>query len=321
MQKYLWFQLSFSQLFRLAFTTGSEGCGLDLPLYQSPGAPSVTVPFQQSNGATRTYLIHIPATYDKNAPTPLIFSFHGRTQNSSYQERLSGFSNPEWNPKAIAVYPQGIYDQWQGDPSSVNVDDIAFVADMIPFFSRTYCLDKSRIFAAGKSNGGGLVNRLACDPVLSTQIAAFAPVSAAFYVPGVTDVNCVGNVPQTVVTPCSPGRKLIPIMEFHGLKDNTIAYTGGPRRGGCLPAILHWVTEWSVRNGLGSDATITKYNDGHVVKYEYAPNTDIQGVVTHFAIENLDHDWPNIKPNGDNNLGTYIDATPMIMDFFERFPL
>src|SRR6187402_618572 len=73
------------------------------------------------------------------------------------------------------------------------------------------------------------------------QIAAFAPVSGAFYVPGSSADNCS---PQTITIPCKPGRNPLPIIEFHGSNDTTIPYSGGPRRGECLPTIPHWVREW-----------------------------------------------------------------------------
>lgn len=87
----------------------SAGCGKDLPVAQSPpGGASHQTSFKQSDGTARTYLIHIPSNYDKNTPVPLIFSFHGRSKNSSEQEALSQFSNESLNPNGIAVYPQGI---------------------------------------------------------------------------------------------------------------------------------------------------------------------------------------------------------------------
>lgn len=90
-------------------TTKSGGCGKPLPTAQSPaGGASHQVHFTQSDGTARTYLIHIPSNYDVNTAVPLIFSFHGRGKDSAGQEALSQFSNEEWNPDGIAVYPQGI---------------------------------------------------------------------------------------------------------------------------------------------------------------------------------------------------------------------
>ena len=134
-----------------------------------------------------------------------------------------------------------------GDPSATpGVDDIGFIKALIANLTASYCIDTSRIFAAGMSNGGGFVNVLACDPVMSVQIAAFAPVSGAVYTNNTGTcspytIEPVNTIPQPV---CSPGRSNIPIIEFHGTGDQTIGYTGGSRRGYCLPAIPHWATDW-----------------------------------------------------------------------------
>jgi poly(3-hydroxybutyrate) depolymerase len=186
---------------------------------------------------------------------------------------------------------------------------------MISHFQERYCIDPSRIYAAGKSNGGGLTNLLACDPLLSTQIAAFAPVSGAFYIPS---SSCSAT---SISIPCNPGRNPIPILEFHGSKDKTIPYEGGGRRGECLPSIPHWVREWSKREGYGLSNKTTEMFGGKVQRYEYGEAAGQLGIVTHYLTDGLGHDWPSKEPNDDNSKGTYYDATPIIMDFFNKYTL
>lgn len=244
-------------------STRTTGCGKSLPKTQQPASrASHQLSFTPSNGASRTYLIHIPSSYNPNTAVPLILSYHGQHKDSYEQEILSQFSNESWNPDAIAVYPQGIDGQWQGDPDSTS-DDLAFTSEMIAHFEDRYCLDNSRIYAAGKSNGGGFTGMLACDPELSTQIAAFAPVSGAIYVQGSTEEGCA---PSSVVLDCSPGRKEVPIFEFHGFNDTTIPYAGSPRRGECLPSLPHWVREWSKREGFGLMNVTTRSQGGNIWK-------------------------------------------------------
>lgn len=319
-------RLHFSILISLFFvsivtSSSTSGCGCDLPVNQFPGGPSVQVSIQQYSSLNRTYLIHIPVTYNQNTASPLIFSFHGRDHNSSYQEELSGFSRPDWNPDAIVIYPQGINNTWQGDPDSININDKEFVSDMITSLSKIYCIDNERIYAAGKSNGGGFTNLLACDPQLSTQIAAFAPVSAAIYIPGVKSADCLGTIPQTLNFPCNPGRKDVPILEFHGLQDQVISYNGGPRRSGCLISIPHWLDDWADMQGYGSAVTRTSLYDGNVIKIEYATGTENQGIITNYAINNWDHDWPSRTPTVDSSNVTSFDASPLIIEFFNKYKL
>jgi poly(3-hydroxybutyrate) depolymerase len=84
-----------------AFATG---CGEPLPVK----AGSTTNVSIQSGGIERDYLLHVPSTYDGKNPVSLIFSFHGRGKDATGQKKLSQFSNPEFNPDAISVYPNGI---------------------------------------------------------------------------------------------------------------------------------------------------------------------------------------------------------------------
>ena len=83
------------------------GCGKPLPSGVTAGGPSTTGSIK-SGGLDRDYIIHIPQNYQQNTPVPLILSYHGRTKDAAEQELLSQFSNPEFNPNAIAVYPNGV---------------------------------------------------------------------------------------------------------------------------------------------------------------------------------------------------------------------
>ena len=183
------------------------------------------------------------------------------------------------------------------------MSDKAFINATLDTLSSTFCIDSSRIYCSGKSLGGGFCNVLACSPTLSTRFAAFAPVSGAFY---------TGNAPDG--SDCHPARSPLPILEFHGLNDTTIPYESETRHGVRLPGILDWLARWAGRNGcgVGEKPDVTSDHDGNVLRYSYSCHTH------HYAIKGLGHDWPSTTPNGDNDKGTYIDATPIIMEFFNK---
>jgi poly(3-hydroxybutyrate) depolymerase len=61
----------------------------------------------ESGGLERSYLLHIPRSYDAKTYVPLILSFHGRGKSAKQQEELSQFANATLNPYAISVFPQG----------------------------------------------------------------------------------------------------------------------------------------------------------------------------------------------------------------------
>ncbi|PNS18028.1 26S proteasome non-ATPase regulatory subunit 9 [Sphaceloma murrayae] len=297
------------------YVNSSTGCGQPLPSGQTAGGATTSVTYNYS-GTSRTYTIRIPATYDITKAAPLIFSFHGRGDTAANSEAQSGLSSATWNPYGIVAYVNGLNNQYQGDPAVLTQfsDDIGFMDALITDLQSKYCIDTGRVFASGFSNGGGFSNVLACDNRLSTRINAFAMHSGAFYTSTSQGPTCN---PQTVTTntlvgACNPGRR-VPIIEVHGTSDNTISYTGGDRRGYCLPAIPHWSSDWAVRNSISNTTANTTYNNaGSAIRYEWG-GPGANGFVTHIALTGWDHFWATTAG------GAALDSTPLIMNHFYRF--
>lgn len=272
----------------------TTGCGRRPP---APAGTSVTRTVV-SGGLERTYLLHLPAGYRPGRLTPLILSFHGRTRTSEYQEELTQMDALD----AIIAYPQGTIGtdgqpSFQGAPYSSGVDDVLFTSDLLNQVQRQLCVDPARIYANGKSNGGGFAGLLACR--LASRIAASAPVSGAFY-------------PQGGV--CDPSRP-VPILEFHGSADTTIPYDGEPAKG--LPPIQDWLADWAARNRCVS-GPVTSTPVDQVTEYRWR---HCAAPVEHYKIDGLGHTWPSTTPNPDSATPTVIDATPLIWQFFQRHPL
>lgn len=136
-------------------------------------------------------------------------------------------------------------------------EDLDFVAALLADVRSNWCVDDKRIYATGSvdsfnlhvflgadevasmSNGGGFVGTIACSP-LGGEFAAFAPVSGSFY----TDTNGPDNG-------CAPARKPLPMLEFHGGSDKSVAYTGGQGEGGIEPSIPDWYVNIATLVSLG----------------------------------------------------------------------
>lgn len=58
-----------------------------------------------------------------------------------------------------------------------------------------------------------------------------------------------------------------------------------------------------------------------MTKYEYGASKHDLGMVTHYLTQGLKHAWPSTEPNDDNSKGTYYNATPIIMNFFNKYTL
>jgi len=249
-----------------------------------------------SGGLVREYTVHVPARYQPSRQYPVVLSFHGHKRTSKYQEELSGFSAYD----AISVYPQGLTrtdgeSAWTGAPYSAAADDVLFTSDLLNTLQRDLCVDSRRIYATGKSNGGGFVGVLACR--MPGRIAAFAPVAGAFYPQGGA---------------CHPSRPA-PILDFHGTADTTIPYTGNPAKG--LPTLPEWLGGWADRNGCFPRPI------------EYSPKTDVTVQhwigcsLQHYRVEGAGHVWPSTSPNNDSATPTVINATPVIWRFFQSHRL
>lgn len=168
----------------------------------------------------------------------------------------------------------------------------------------------NRLYAEGKSQGGGLVNKLACDSGVSKRVAAFSPVSGAYY----TAVDDCEPPFEFDLNPfCSPGRDNVPIFAFHGKKDTTIPFDGASKRKRCLPRIPHWADQWAARDRLSASPE----------KSELTPTTSVfkygGGLVTLIVDDNLGHVWPATVENGDSDgkVGPF-DFTPLMLRFFDK---
>lgn len=202
-----------------------------------------------------------------------------------------------------------------------------FTADLLNYLETNLCIDESRIYAAGKSNGGGFVGKLACS-ALSSRIAAFAPVSGAFY----------ANVSE----PCNPSRLIIPIIDFHGMADTIIKYYGGKNaQGFWLDPIPEVLRAWAKRQNCVDPRTPTnvekkKANVNNNMTLETNMDSEdeywrsswscgitpgaVETIVA-YNITGLKHAWPSTKPNGDSDAPTVLNATPIIIRFFAAWSL
>lgn len=288
---------------------------------------NVTLP-----GSNRTYMYFLPAKYDQSKQTPLILSFHGASRTADWQADLDRLTDPYFNKDHIVVYPQALqygptesYIYWQGSPNA-TANDVDYVGKVLDHVEDELCIDTSRIYATGKSQGGGFVGVLACNAGASQRIAAFSPVSGAFYTTGATSsLTSCDNVPRNLVQTCNPGRGDIPLLDFHGGNDTTISIDGGLRKGGCLPDVRTYVANWAARDGLSSSPSLSKVINGSAELYRYGSGADAGLVTFVYDGDHVNHDWPATIANTDNedhgSGPATFNASTMIMEFFKKYSL
>jgi len=221
----------------------------------------------------------------------------------------------------IMVYPDGVDGSWAGaNYSAVTVDeDLQFVSDLLDALRSEYCVDDSRIYATGMSNGAGFVNILACSPTLSSHFAAFAPHSGAYYLPS-------SSSPSLPPAECQPARSPLPILSFHGGSDKSVPYDGGAGSGGELPHVMDgWLADWAGRNGCGARQEDDEFG-GDVKHFSWTCGGAQGGsgdlVMEHYKIDGMGHCWASTEINfsqiAAGQWPTHIDASSIIMEFFDR---
>ena len=254
-------------------------------------------------GMSRSYIVHIPPSYDATRGSPLVLNFHGFTEAASIHPRLTGM-----NPKADAAGYLAVYPSGTGNPIGWNagtccgsavtnmIDDVGFVRAMLDDIDTKLCVNKKMIFSAGFSNGGMLTHRLACTA--SDRIAAFAAVSGPL-----------------VSTPCTPSRP-VPIMHFHGTADQTVAYNGDPTMG--FPDIPTMMADWATRDACSATPAQTFMNGMAACQTWSGCGASAEVVLC--TITGGGHAWPS---GGINLPGTTrdIDADDQMWAFFQKHPL
>jgi polyhydroxybutyrate depolymerase len=181
---------------------------------------TVTTPDER----TRTAHLYVPASLPHDAPAPLLVALHGGTGSGRQFERQSEFDGIAEANSFLVVYPDGVGNgdgenqlrTWNGGVccgAAVNkdVDDVAFLRQLVAQVSNEYDVDAARVFATGHSNGMIMSYRLVCE-------AADVFVAAA------------GQAGTLGVDECDPAAP-ISFLHIHGAADTNIPIDGGHDQG------------------------------------------------------------------------------------------
>jgi polyhydroxybutyrate depolymerase len=269
-----------------------------------------------SGGRVRTFLLHVPLSYDGRQRMPLVIVLHGGGGNADSVVEMSGMSARADSAGFIAVYPNGTgalgNDRlltWNvgnccGYALDNGVDDVGFIRGLIARLEVELAIDPARVYATGVSNGGMLSYYLAVE--LSDKIAAIAPVSGAMDMPD----------PQ----PGSP----VSVIIFHGTADEHVLYNGGvplqqlDTHTRVDKSVAYAVNFWVAFDGCTLSGNVTR---GHIITTSYGGGKNGTGVVL-YAIVGGGHAWPggNAVRLGGDTPTQEISATDLMWDFFAAHP-
>jgi polyhydroxybutyrate depolymerase len=261
----------------------------------------------EHDGATRSYEAHLPPAYDGTTPLPLVLNFHGFTSNGLLHQTVTNMNATADREGFVVVYPNGLDDSWNagiccGRSATANVDDVGFTRAVIADIGERGCIDESRVYATGMSNGGFFSHRLGCEA--ADVIAAIAPVAGVL---GIEPSEC---------TPARP----IPIMHLHGTGDPLVQVDGGGLAGSA--SVADSTDGWLQRNGCTGEPTVTFQNGAATC--ETVDDCDGDASVTLCLIEGAGHCWPGQPCRMLGDLGeptTDIDANDAMWGLFSTVKL
>lgn len=254
----------------------------------------------RSGGVNRSYLLHVPASYDGAHGVPLVLNLHGFGSNGRQQALYSRLPAKADEAGFILVSPDGTGSplHWTY-PGLGSVDDAAFMRELLDRVESDLCIDARRVFVAGISNGAAFAQIVAC--AIPDRITAVAAVAALVY-----PQRCKEDAPVAVIS-------------FHGTDDPCVPYTGGTSACGQrlpVPAVEVSAKNWATHDGCDIAPAEQRFSP-HVRTVAYSRCKDEVAVVL-FVIEGGGHTWPGAVDVPRLGTTTHeIDATDEIWQFFD----
>lgn len=299
----------------------SSGCG-------SSTVGTVTAQKEFLDDSDRWFLLTTPTDIDADTPLPLVLDFHGLMEGADIHAKMSDLPTFGQENGFIVVNPNGTGNpiHWEINPDPSSNDDLAYTTSMLDQLEAELCVDTSRVYSTGLSNGAMFSSVLGC--AMSDRIVAIAPVSGVQH-------------PK----PCEPGRP-VPVLAFHGTDDPILLFNGGvgPRLNQIMtegvdkvgegptdlpaadvdgPGYPATAQEWADTNGCTGDPTDDQLTDTVTVRTWDCP---ADGATEFVIIDGGGHSWPGSEfskalkrvmgPTDDS-----IVANELIWDFFQRFSL
>ncbi|MBN1965368.1 MAG: hypothetical protein JW910_12035 [Anaerolineae bacterium] len=274
----------------------------------------------------RTWVAYVPPNYDPAEAMPVVVLLHGRFGSGAGTATYTGLNRIAAENGFIGVYPDGLLAQepanqfdtgWNyfrgvpGFPEDSGADDAAFIATLLDDLALDLNIDTSRVYVTGISNGGFMVQHLACmDPA---RYAAFASVAGEGYY-GIGQV-CLHDVP-------------VPMLIIHGTADNNILWNGNTTTYNGQEVYLTLpVTDTLFFWGLHNDCDMEDYERVDLPQGGESPGTEVRIIrllncqpgtdVALYGIVGGGHNWPGIPDDDPAQLVNLdINAGEVIWEFF-----
>ena len=249
----------------------------------SSGAPGDVRVSLSSGGRDRSYVVHTPPGFEEASGAPLVLVLHGGGGDADNAMEMSGMSDKADEEDFVVAYPEGTARRgrlrtWNagsccGYAQREDVDDVAFVLDVIGAMTDDYGIDPDRVYVIGMSNGAMMAQRIGCE--LDELVAG------------------IGSVAGALNVPCSPGGPVSVVM-VHGTADDSVPYAGGDGADtlvdtGEHASVADGVGFWS--DNAGCSATSEDRLGDHIVRESHTGCRD-GTLVELYTVEGGGHAWP-----------------------------
>ncbi|MBX3221577.1 MAG: dienelactone hydrolase family protein [Labilithrix sp.] len=268
-----------------------------------------------SSGLDREASIHVPAVHDGVRPLPLVLVLHPLLLTRKDMRKLVKVERFADAPDHgfIALFPDGVGRSWNageccGKAKDRSLDDVGFIRELVEHVASRWCVDRSRIYAMGFSNGAFLAHRLACE--LPGGLRAIAPVAGTL---GIAESSCKPPHPT-------------PVLQIHGTEDELVPFAGGsPKipRGtsfGTFASPSATTAFWVKANGCGA-AGAPYYAEGEVscVRHDGCRGGASVGLCT---VAGGGHQWPGASSlPAMGHVTKDLDATAAAVELFRTHGL
>lgn len=273
----------------------------------------------------RKFMVHLPPDFSLATQRPLVLSLHGGTGNML---NAQGFSmlNPvsdqhdfviAW-PQGYGVAPPGFSwaDGRNTSADQAGIDDVGFINKLVDTLVTRFNIDNQKIYICGFSNGGFMVQRLACE--LPDKFAAMASLGSSM------DIVLYQN--------CNPS-KPIPMAFFNGTADPAVPFEGGSMQNPLVTPVVSveaMVQFWVTHNNCETAEPVFNFPDIFVTDnstaelYNYT-NCSCNADVTFYKLLNGGHTWPGVFIASQaavlGNTNRDINASDELWNFFNNYTI
>ena len=281
--------------------------------------------FIEVDGRRRSFLLHVPPDVRRGPDRPLVIALHGGGGSGLGFSRQTSLHEHRLGKGCLVAYPDGVgfggHRHWAdgrletvpGNEAYRNVDDVAFLAALADRLAAEYPVDRSRVFAAGISNGAFMCQRLAAER--ADRISAVACVA--------------GGMAESVAAAFAPSAP-VSVMMINGTRDPLVPFQGGwvrlfRRRRGRTVSVQRAVDLWAAHDRCEAHPFVRTFPDRapfdgtRTASFTYRGGTRGSRVVL-VRIDGGGHNWPGARPYAPRfvigRTCRDFSATDLVLAFF-----